>query len=286
LLVGSTASNPTYFPNSNVISPYFWTGSPYLNGSGYALVVHSVYANSDVGVRSTLYAVRLVRGGQPLALMGLSVGTAGSGAGRVSASGLFCTREGGASFGTCWSPRGSSESVTLTASPAAGNTFAGWGDACSASGTAATCTLTMDTAKAVTATFAKSTATRSIVIDPATPTTLYAALQGSGVYRSLNSGINWSPAATQPANLNVKALVIKPGSAATLFAASYGGGVFKSTDSGVNWNVACATQPSNLNLLSLSIDASGKLYAGSEAGVFVSSNDCGTWTAMNTGLPN
>jgi hypothetical protein len=126
--------------------------------------------------------------------------------------------------------------------------------------------------------------TRSIVIDPVTPAKVYSALDGSGVYRSTDSGANWTAATTQPGNLNLKALVIKPGSPATLFAASYGGGVFISTDSAATW-AACATQPSNPNLLSLAMDATGRLYAGSEAGVFVSSNDGAAWTAINTGLP-
>ena len=126
--------------------------------------------------------------------------------------------------------------------------------------------------------------TSSIVIDPVTSTTLYAGLDGSGIYKSTNSGSSWTAATTQPTNPNVKALVIKPGSPATLFVATYGGGVFTSTNSAATW-AACATQPTNQNLLSLVIDANGKIYAGSEAGVFVSSDDCTHWTALNTGLP-
>lgn len=130
-----------------------------------------------------------------------------------------------------------------------------------------------------------SSATSSIVIDPAAPATLYAGIEGAGVYKSTNSGGNWTAAATQPGNLQVKALVIKPGDGTRLFAATYGGGVFRSSDSGVNWNVLCASQPANLNLLSLVMNASGKLFAGSEAGVFVSTDGCASWTAMNSGLP-
>lgn len=125
----------------------------------------------------------------------------------------------------------------------------------------------------------------SIVIDPATPATLYSGLDGAGVYKSTDSGTNWTAATTQPANTRVKALAIKPGDGSKLYAATYGGGAFKSSDSGANWS-ACATQPTNLNLLSLTMDAAGKLYAGSEAGVFVSSDACASWAAMNTGLPN
>jgi hypothetical protein len=128
--------------------------------------------------------------------------------------------------------------------------------------------------------------TSKVVIDPTTPSTLYAALDGAGVYRSSNSGTLWAAATTQPGNLRVKALVIKPGAPATLFAATYGGGVFKSGDSGQNWT-ACTSQPSNQNVLTLTMDAATppKLYAASEGGVFVSSNDCASWAAMNAGLP-
>jgi hypothetical protein len=79
-------------------------------------------------------------------------------------------------------------------------------------------------------------------------------------------------------------IVYDPTTPTTLYSALDGGGVFKSSDSGVNWDVACG-QPANLNLVSLAIDASGKLYAGSEAGVFVSSDSCASWTAMSAGLP-
>lgn len=81
------------------------------------------------------------------------------------------------------------------------------------------------------------------------------------------------------------ALVIQPGDGTRLFAATYGGGMLKSTDSGATW-AACDGQPTNLNLVSLVIDASGKLYAGSEAGVFVGEDGCTSWTPKNTGLPN
>jgi ligand-binding sensor domain-containing protein len=124
----------------------------------------------------------------------------------------------------------------------------------------------------------------SIVIDPTVSSTLYAGLDGAGVFTSTNSGVLWTGATIQPTNLRVKALVIDPATHSTLYVGTYGGGVFKSTNSGVNWS-ACATQPANLNLVSLTIDATGKLYAGTEAGVFVSIDNCASWNALNSGLP-
>lgn len=129
-------------------------------------------------------------------------------------------------------------------------------------------------------------AASSVVIDAANPGTLYAGLDGAGIFKSTDNGATWNPAATQPANKRIKVVVITKTDSTKLFAAAYGGGVFKSTDSGANWSACANTNLTNLNLVSLTIDAGGKLYAGTEAGVFVSTDGCATWTAMNNGLPN
>jgi len=75
----------------------------------------------------------------------LSVTKSGSGTGTVTSSpaGISC----GA---TCSASYASGTTVTLTAAPTAGSTFAGWSGACSGTGT---CTVTMNTSRSVTATF-------------------------------------------------------------------------------------------------------------------------------------
>lgn len=125
-------------------------------------------------------------------------------------------------------------------------------------------------------------ATRSVLIDPDTGTTLYAAVDGAGVYVSADSGSTWTVASTQPGNLYVKALAKRSGT--PQYAGTYGGGVFK-TGTADTIFAACDSQPGNLNVLSLALDANGNLYAGTEAGVYVSSDACATWTAANNGLP-
>jgi hypothetical protein len=130
-----------------------------------------------------------------------------------------------------------------------------------------------------------STPPVSVVIDPNDAAIIYAGLDGAGIFRSSDSGGNWTAATGQPTNLRVKALVIKPGDSTKLFAATYGGGVYQSANSGVGWDACDNTNLTNLNLVSLTIDATGRLYAGTEAGVFVSSDNCASWNALNTGLP-
>jgi hypothetical protein len=82
----------------------------------------------------------------------ITVDVSGAG-GRVDSNptGINNCRE---SAGVCVNDFNRDSQVTLTASPDTGQQFTGWGGACS--GTAATCTLTMNGDKAVTAAFAPS----------------------------------------------------------------------------------------------------------------------------------
>lgn len=91
----------------------------------------------------------------PAASVTLTVATAGSGAGTVTSNpaGLNCGT-------TCTLTVTSGTVVTLTASPASGNTLANWGGACPAG--SATCAVTVSSNQTVTATFDTSSANPSL----------------------------------------------------------------------------------------------------------------------------
>ncbi len=302
--VGSPTIDSAAFPNT--VASDFWSGSSYVPGPVDAWGVYF-----DVGYTyavSKLFGgyVRLVRGGQYFGPFALLSGGAVSGV-TTSTATLSATSPVAATGYWLVVPRGATPPTPaqVVAGVNYGSvTIAGGGNAVMTAKTEKSFAMTSLSAGTAYDLYlvAKESATgfaaqlvgpiqfstlaistTSIVIDPATPATLYSALDGGGVYKKTAS-TDWTAATTQPANTRIKALVIKPGVSAVLFAATYGGGAFKSSDSGVNWS-ACATQPANLNLLSLTMDAAGKLYAGSEAGVFVSSDSCANWSAMSTGLP-
>jgi hypothetical protein len=130
-----------------------------------------------------------------------------------------------------------------------------------------------------------SATVRAIAADPVAASALYAAIAGSGVYASADGGATWTAATVQPSDTRLTDLAIKPGETATLFAATDGGGVFISRDSGLTWNACADTGLDSPNVLSLIVTGAGQLFAGTGAGVFASSNDCSSWTAQNTGLP-
>ena len=102
----------------------------------------------------------------------------------------------------------------------------------------------------------------SLAIDPAMPTTMYAAIDDFGAYAdpaSLPSGI---------------------------------GGVYKTTDGGMTWN-SIGLSGAAVNLLVIAPGESNVLYAATEGdygfprgfrGLFKSTDSGATWSAMNTGL--
>lgn len=104
-----------------------------------------------------------------------TVSKAGSGAGRVTSvpAGINCGP-------TCTAPYNRNTAVTLTAAAHAGSIFAGWSGACS--GTAATCVVTLDTARIAIARF--NTTTRG-----QTALTLYKVGAGLGTVTSAPAGV-------------------------------------------------------------------------------------------------
>jgi hypothetical protein len=142
--------NPSYFPNTP--SSNFWSGSPVAGDPDLAWVVYFYYGFGYWYDRSNTSQVRLVRGGQSFGTFALTVSTTGTGSGTLAGNGINCTRTAGTSSGTCSTSLASGTPVILTATSVIGSTFTGWGGACS--GTASTCSLTMDAAKSVTAAFA------------------------------------------------------------------------------------------------------------------------------------
>src|SRR5690348_7098817 len=129
----------------------------------------------------------------------LSVSRAGTGSGSVSSSpaGISCPA-------ACTATYSGGTAVTLTAAAASGSVFAGWGGACTGTGS---CVVTMNSAQSVTATFNKSSFTLSVS----------RAGTGSGSVSSSPAGIACPAACTA---------TYASGTAVTLTAAAASGSVF------------------------------------------------------------
>ncbi len=90
---------------------------------------------------------------------------------------------------------------------------------------------------------------QAMLVDPATPGTLYAGTL-NGLLRSADSGATWVPVNAGLTDLDVRALAASPGS---LYVGTAGGGVFKSDNQGASWT-AFNHGLSSLSALALVID--------------------------------
>jgi hypothetical protein len=103
------------------------------------------------GINVTVYA----QAGLPPPNQTLTVNLLDSGTGTVTdnTEAISCSEASGTVTGTCSASYPIGTVVTLTATVGSGSTFAGWGGACSSFGTTTTCTVTMNSALNVTASF-------------------------------------------------------------------------------------------------------------------------------------
>jgi len=146
----------------------------------------------------------------------------------------------------------------------------------------------------------------ALAIDPRDPRTLYLDVlteeRGGGLFRSADGGRTWKalpktaagPGSTVIADetgMLVLALAISPLDSNTLFAGTYAG-AFKSTDGGKSWTPSLlgkAAQPkegsSHLKVSALRFDPANPkaVYAGTEAGVFRSTDEGSHWTLLPAG---
>jgi len=117
----------------------------------------------------------------------------------------------------------------------------------------------------------------SLVFDPTTPTTLYAATAYGGVYKSEDGGTTWRY--LRGSGFRGRSLAIASTTPTTLY--FYGDGVYKSADGGATWRaVNRGLELEEWNWVSaLSIDPTNPrvAFAGTDTGVYKSENGGDTW---------
>lgn len=129
--------------------------SGWVSGNAIALVITGTgrrvaVAYDGVKVSAPLLHVEYSTDGTTPAQYALTVSKAGTGSGTVTGLGINCGSD-------CSEVYAAGTQVTLTAAPTSGSTFAGWSGGCTGTGA---CTVTMSSAKAVTATFNATTSTQ------------------------------------------------------------------------------------------------------------------------------
>jgi photosystem II stability/assembly factor-like uncharacterized protein len=125
----------------------------------------------------------------------------------------------------------------------------------------------------------------SLVFDPTTPTTLYAATRYGGVYKSEDGGATWRY--LRGSGFGGRSLAIAPTTPShAVFL--WRGGVYKSADGGETWRaVNRGLELGETKWVSaLSIDPTNPrvVFAGTDTGVYKSTDGGESWRAVNRGL--
>ena len=123
-----------------------------------------------------------------------------------------------------------------------------------------------------------------VVIDPLTPSTLYAS-SGFGVRKSTDSGGSWNPIG--PQTLSSVFLAIDPVTPTTLYSADNGSGgkVSKSTDGGANWQLVSNGYTGSPSFIAIDPKTPSTVYAaGFNGGLFKTTDGGASWTSLNVGI--
>ena len=138
---GTSVTTTTGTGVASIASPYVYTGLT--NGNPLSCVVTAV---NHYGESSSSNPETITPAGTYTLMVGKSSSSTGSGTITSSPSGIDCGS-------TCMATVTNGATVTLTATPASGSTFAGWSNACSGTGS---CEVLMDANKMATAAFSAS----------------------------------------------------------------------------------------------------------------------------------
>ncbi|HSP16752.1 MAG TPA: hypothetical protein VLV78_18540 [Thermoanaerobaculia bacterium] len=138
--------------------------------------------------------------------------------------------------------------------------------------------------------------TRSLVIDPADPNTMYAGGVSGGVWKTVDGGGRWQAVGDELANLAVNSLAMDPRDRNVVYAGTgegyfreevrgtglplRGNGIFVTGDGGVRWTQLPSTSNPDfqwVNDLAISEHDSRRIYAATRSGVWRSIDGGGSW---------
>jgi photosystem II stability/assembly factor-like uncharacterized protein len=127
-----------------------------------------------------------------------------------------------------------------------------------------------------------------IAVDPANHSIVYAGTN-FGVSKSTNGGASWSltsltnPGASDPYIISV---VMDPTNSSVLYAATYNGGAFKTINGGTSWSPVFSDVAGHVLSFAIDTSAATTVFAGTEQGVYQSTNGGQTSSALNAGWPS
>ncbi len=128
----------------------------------------------------------------------------------------------------------------------------------------------------------------ALVVDPVSPSMVYAGTNYGGVFKTTNGGGTWSASNAGLTNQPLRCLTVNPEIPSTVYAGTWGNGLFMSMDGGTSWKPG-DTSLWGQDVLSVVVDPADPttLYAGTYFGGAYKSFDGGrSWRSINQGLTN
>lgn len=109
-------------------------------------------------------------------------------------------------------------------------------------------------------------------------------VQGNGVFRTTDGGVNWLPVTGIPSN--APPLSSFGNVSTTWWVPLDGLGIYKSTDNGVNWAPDTTLNGLPWHMRFFFAGPGGTWWAATYAGIYKSTDNGANWTKVSTGLPN
>lgn len=116
-----------------------------------------------------------------------------------------------------------------------------------------------------------------LAVDPAAPRTLFAALAGQGVAKSIDAGRTWQLVSNGMRETYVGGLVPDPAKRGTVYAAMNGAGLFKSRNFGKTWTFAGKGAGAELNAAAYAVGNPASLFVSGFGGIWRSQDGAATW---------
>lgn len=134
----------------------------------------------------------------------------------------------------------------------------------------------------------------TIASSPSDPNTIYAGTDDANVWVTTNGGTNWAKISTSLPTRWVTRVAVDPDNAMTAYVTlsgyrydEYLPHVFRTTDAGINWlDISSNLPDAPVNDIIVDPDSTGRLYVGTDVGVFVSENLGSSWSYLGENLPN
>jgi ligand-binding sensor domain-containing protein len=108
---------------------------------------------------------------------------------------------------------------------------------------------------------------------------IFCGTDGGGVYKLIND-TSWQYLGL--ANVQILSILVKPNG--IIYAGTSGYSVFRSTNGGADWTMLYAGIGDDRFINALTVDSSGTIYAGTDRGVYRSTNNGDIWYQSNNGL--